>query len=209
MGQKKREILIPAGEARAFTIDRGQRLRLLELEGGQSADAIFFNAHDYKETFHPAFSMSWNYYQGIGNYKRLTKLYSKPPRYNVMLTVIDDPVGVHSPLRVTRCNGLTYKLRDNVDSPPHRSCQDNLAEAIAPYGLTADDVPETYNIWMNVDFDLPTGFFITNPPLAKKGDYLDMRAEMDCLAAISACPSDIAPTNNYRLSPLKVEIFEP
>jgi hypothetical protein len=209
MKKKLKEIFIPAGEARAFTIDKGQILRLLNPEGEQVADAIFFNAHDYKETFHPGFSCRWNQFQGIGNAKRLAKLYSKPPRYNVMFSVIDDPVGVHWAYLGSRCNRLNYKLRDNVDAPPHRSCQDNLAEAIAPYGLTADDVPDVYNIWMNVDIDPETQFFVVKPPLVKKGDHIDMLAEMDCLVAISACPSDKIATNMYKIKPLIVEIYSP
>jgi uncharacterized protein YcgI (DUF1989 family) len=124
-----------------------------------------------------------------------------------MFTVIDDPVGVHYAYAGARCNRLSYKFRDNIDAPPHRSCQDNLAEAIAPYGLTPDDVPDVFNIWMNVDIDPKTNLFVIKPPLVKKGDYIDMRAEMDCLVAVSACPSDKIATNNYGIKPLKVEIY--
>ncbi|MCH9037445.1 MAG: urea carboxylase-associated family protein [Chloroflexi bacterium] len=210
MGRKIiNEVHIPAGHGRAVTVEKGQVVRLSNPEGGQACDAAFFNAHNYKEVFHPGVSVYYNFYQGIGNTRRLTKLYSKPPRSNLMLTVIDDPVGIHWAYMGSRCNKLIYKLRDNVDCPPHRSCQDNLAEAIEPYGLTGDDVPEVMQIWMDVYIDPETMMFVINPSPAKKGDYIEMRAEMDVLAAFSACPSDKVQTNHGKPNPLDIQVWEP
>jgi hypothetical protein len=202
-----KEIFIPAGEARAFIVNKGQIFRLMQVEEKQVADVIFFNANDYRETFHAGHSIWLNCIEKVGNIKRITKLYSKPPKENLMAVVIDDPVGVHFPYIGTRCSRLIYKLRDNVDAPPHRTCQDNLAEAIAPYGLGPDDVPDVFNVWMNVDID-ENGCFIIKPPVAGPGDYIDIRAEMDLLVAVSACPSDIAPVNDFRIKPLKVILYE-
>jgi uncharacterized protein YcgI (DUF1989 family) len=206
MARVSNEIFIPAGHARAFIVRRGEMFRLIQVEGEQVADAVFFNANDYRETFHAGHTAYLACIEGTGNIKRVQKLYSKPPRENVMLTVTNDPVGIHFAFIGNRCSRLIYRLRDKVQAPPHRSCQDNLAEAIGSYGLTADDVPDVFNIWMNVDLD-SSGCFVVKPPVVKKDDYIEFRAEMDCLAAISACPSDIAPVNNFRIKPLKVEIY--
>jgi uncharacterized protein YcgI (DUF1989 family) len=199
------DILIPAGEARAFIVRRRQTFRLIQVQGEQVADAIFFNANDYRETYHAAHTVYMACLEGTGNIKRVTHLYSKPPRENVMLTVTADPVGVHFAYIGNRCSRLIYRTRDKVEAPPHRTCQDNLAGAIAPYGLTPDDVPDVFNIWMNVDID-SNGRFVVKPPTVKKDDFIEFRAEMDCLVAVSSCPSDIAPVNNFRIKPLRVEI---
>jgi uncharacterized protein YcgI (DUF1989 family) len=201
------EIFIPAGHAVSFRVDRGQIFRLLQVEEKQVADAVFLNAHDYKETFHAGHSAYLNCIEGIGNLKRLAKLYSGPARENVMLTVVDDPVGIHFAYIGNRCSRMIYQLRDKVAAPPHRSCQDNLAEALAPYGLGPDDVPEVFNIWMNVDIDPTTNRFVVKSPTVGPDDYLDLRAEMDVLVAVSSCPSDIAAVNDYRIKPLRARIF--
>lgn len=201
------EILIPAREARAFIVRRGQRFRLTQVEGEQVADAIFINANDYREAFHAGHTVYMACLEGTGNIKRVTHLYSKPPRENVMLTVTADPVGVHFAHIGTRCSRLIYRTRDKVDAPPHRTCQDNLAEAIAPYGLTPDDVPDVFNIWMNVDID-EHGRFVVKPPTVKRDDFIELRAEMDCLVAVSACPSDRAAVNNFRIKPLRAAIYD-
>jgi uncharacterized protein YcgI (DUF1989 family) len=41
------------------------------------------------------------------------------------------------------------------------------------------------------------------------GDYVDLLAEMDVLAANSACPSDITPTNAHRPTPMRLVLYEP
>ena len=201
------DILIPAREARACVVRCGQRLRLIQVEGEQVADAIFFNANDYREAFHAGHSAYMACLEGTGSIKRLTHLYSKPPRENVMLTVTADPVGIHFAYIGTRCSRLIYRTRDKVDAPPHRTCQDNLAEAIAPYGLTPDDVPDVFNIWMNVDID-KNDRFVVKPPTVKRGDFIELRADMDCLVAVSACPSDRAAVNNFQIKPLRAAIYD-
>ena len=69
-----------------------------------------------------------------------------------------------------------------------RTCQENLTEALAPYGLTGDDINDVFNVFMNVDMD-PNGRFTLKVPTTVKGDHIDLRAEMDILAGISACPN--------------------
>jgi uncharacterized protein YcgI (DUF1989 family) len=68
-------------------------------------------------------------------------------------------------------------------------------------------VPDVFNVFMNVD--IIDNKLVINPPLVKEDDYIDLRAEMECLVALSACPSDLAVTNAGRIKPLKVEIFDP
>ena len=167
------------------------------------ADVAIFNAHNYKETYDPALSYLLNAIEGIGNIKKLTKLYSRLPRANIMFTVIDDKVGVHWVANGTKCNAKSWKLRG---MPGHRNCQDNLAEAIKPYGLTPEDVPDVFNAFMNVDYGENMESYIVKLPVAKKGDYIELLAEMDCLVAISACPAQ--PLCNDYNKPLKIEIWE-
>ena len=118
-----------------------------------------------------------------------------------MLTVVDDPVGVHLAWNGGRCSRKFYEANGVTD---HRSCQDNLAEALAPYGLTEDDVPDVFNAFMNVG-GIEEGKFEVLLPASEQGDYISMRAEMDILAAVSACPFDLL----YTPRPLQIQIIEP
>ncbi|HUE81544.1 MAG TPA: urea carboxylase-associated family protein [Pyrinomonadaceae bacterium] len=195
------EFTVPARHGKAFVVRKGQVLSIIEIEGKQMADVVFLNANDYKEVFHAGWSAALNMMMGEGDMRKLKKLYSKSPRDNVMLTVVDDPTGVHLPWNGGRCSRKVYE--EFFKMPGHRSCQDNLAEALAPYGLTEDDVPDVFNAFMNAK-GFEEGRFDTLEPITEKGDYISMRAEMDVLVGVSACPFDLL----YTPRPLGIKIVE-
>ena len=187
-------------------MNRGQLLRTAQVEGAQTGDLLIINAHDYKEHFHVGTSLELNLSEGIGDMRHLTKLYSQPSRENVMLTVVKDTTKVHYAWSSARCSPRIYELRYHSKVPPHRSCQTNLAEVIAPYGISADDVSDVYNLFMNVEVEGARTVF--RPPVATKDDYVDFKAEMDLLVALSSCPSDLGIVNSGKIKPLKMLVFE-
>ena len=196
---------VPAGHGRAFEVKRGQVLRFYQVEGRQVGDVVFFNAHDDKESFHVGQTWAINVILGTGNAKSFRHFYSKPPRENVMLTVLEDTVRNHFSNMGGRCSRRLYEMRDN--DPDHRSCQENLAEALAPYGIDGDDIIDVFNLFMNVAIE-PDGNFTILVPTAERGDYIDLLAEMDIVGAISAWPREKTAVNDGRLKPLGVTIFE-
>ena len=200
-----KEEIIPAKYAKAFEIKKGQVLRIYQTEDKQVGDCVFYNAHDYKEWFHVGQTMTINVFQGTGNAYSYKHFYSRPPKVNLMLTVLEDTVKNHSGNIASRCNRSMLEL---MGRPENRTCDQNLTEALAPYRLTADDVPaDVFNVFMNSDLH-KDGTFTRKPPTAMKGDYIDLLAEMDLLAAISACPSDTGPVNDYGAKSLGYKIFE-
>jgi uncharacterized protein len=202
--RKLHDFVIPAGYGRALVVPRGAVLRIHLVEDRQVGDCCFFNANDPREVFHVGQSWALNVMLGTGNARSFRHFYSKPPRENVMLTVLEDTVRNHWGNMGGRCSKRLYELRDGDAS--HRSCQENLAEALAPFGLAGDDIADVFNVFMNVDVR-PDGSFAILPPTARKGDYIDLRAEMDVLAAISACPADRNATNDGRAKPLGVTVL--
>jgi uncharacterized protein YcgI (DUF1989 family) len=200
------EFVIPARHGRAFEIKRGQVFRIFPMEDGQVGDCVFYNAHDYREWFHVGQSWAINGILGTGTAKSFRYFYSKPPRENVMLTVLEDTYANHWGNNGGRCSTKLYALRDGI-SHGLRSCQENLAEALAPYGMTGDDVMDVFNVFMNVDLH-PDGRFTIRPTTVTRHDYIELRAEMDVLAAVSACPADTSPTNGGKSAPLGIRIFE-
>jgi hypothetical protein len=202
--RKLDDFVIPAGHGRALIVPRGAVLRIHLVEDKQVGDCCFFNANDHREVFHVGQSWALNVMLGTGNARSFRHFYSKPPRENVMLTVLEDTVRNHWGNMGGRCSKRLYELRDGDAS--HRSCQENLAEALAPFGLAGDDIVDVFNVFMNVDVR-PDGSFAILPPTAMKGDYIDLRAEMDILAAVSACPADRNATNDGRAKPLGVTVL--
>lgn len=203
-GEAVLDTIIPAGHAMAFEVKKGQVLRLYLVEGRQVGDCAFYNANDYKEWFHIGQSWAINAILGTGDAHSFQRFYSKPPRENAMLTVVEDTVKNHWGNMGGRCTARLAELSGHGN--PGRSCQQNLTEALAPYGLAGDDVNDVFNVFMNVEMD-PNGNFTFKVPETVAGDHIDMRAEMDILAGISACPNDNGPINDGRCKPLGVTIF--
>ncbi|MBI2873895.1 MAG: urea carboxylase-associated family protein [Firmicutes bacterium] len=199
--RKVSELIVPRCEGKAFEVMKGQLFRVIAHEGKQVGDVTFLNLHNFKETFNAYVTNS-----AAGRcFYRASKIYSGPPFFNVMLTVTDDPVGVH--FIHARCTKLVYKLVYGRGDVYYRNCQDNIAGALKPYGIEEWDVPfSTFNTFMKTQVD-ENGFYTFSSPDMKTGDYIEFRAEMDVLVAISACPDDTE-INDFAPKPMKIEIYE-
>jgi uncharacterized protein YcgI (DUF1989 family) len=199
------DFVIPAEYGRACLVRKGQVLRIHLVEGQQVGDCAFFNADDTKEQFHVGQTWALNVMLNTGTARSFRHFYSKPPRENLMLTVVEDTVRVHFGNCAGRCSTKLLALRDKRMGV--RSCQENLAEALAPFGIAGDDIGDVFNVFMNVDLGTD-GSFAIRAPETKAGDHIDLRAGMNIIAGISACPNSTNPVNNFRAKPLGVTIYD-
>ena len=198
-----RDEIVPARHGMAVEVQKGQVMRIHLVEDYQMGDCVFYNANDYKEWFHVGQSWFINHRLGTGNAKSFKHFYSKPPRENVMLTALEDTVKDHAGNLAARCSRRLLDLTGRTSQ--ERSCQLNLEEALQPYGLTGDDIGDIFNVFMTVELDTDGGI-TTVLSKAKKGDYIDLLAEMDVLAAVSACPAEVV-IDDYRPKPPGVTIY--
>jgi uncharacterized protein YcgI (DUF1989 family) len=200
-----RGFVIPARSGKAFKLAEGEIVRVSCPEGPQVADMIVFNAEDPTEKF---WSGRTRVIHG-GHLKVGDHLWSVPPRVRPMLTLIADtlehpahPFGARShDLLYCRCDSRMYELvYGRVGAP---NCNDNLVEAIAAFGLGPEHVHDPFNIFMTTGLnDLGKPFYL--PSDAKKGDHVELVAEINCLLAVSACPGG---SSGPRSLPLMIEIF--
>lgn len=197
--------IIPKCTGKGFIVKKGQVLRIIESEGKQVPDVTFLNADNFKESYDAHFTYYLNCIEGTGNWNRVQKLYSKPPWERVMLTIVDDKAGAHPIPIGGHCSRRAYELREQ--SPSHRSCSDNLEDAMKPFGLGLEDIGDIFNIWMNIEI-LKDGCMRFHPPNTQKGDYIDLLAEINCLVGVSACPSDHVATNDFVPKSIGIEIYE-
>lgn len=181
----------------AFRLAAGQRLRVIDPQGEQVSDMLAFNAADVGEVISSGRSLDYasKLYLTTGD-----PLYSN--RSNVMLRILGDTVGRHDFL-LTPCSKDTFRIIYG-DEQPHRGCFGNLAEALAPYGVTPDQIPTAFNIFMNVTVDPATAALTVEPPLSKAGDHILFEAEMDLVVALTACSA--LQSNNYSFKPIHYAI---
>lgn len=192
-------IEIPPRSGRAFRLNRGQRLRVIDPKGEQVSDLLAFNAADMAEVISSGRTLDYasKLFLSTGD-----PLYSN--RSNVMLRILEDTVGRHDFL-LTPCSKETFRIIYG-DADPHRGCFGNLAEALAPYGVVPDQIPTAFNVFMNVTVDGRSGELKVEPPLSKPGDHILFEAEMDLVVALTACSA--LQSNNYAFKPIHYAIEE-
>jgi uncharacterized protein len=191
-------VLEPA-TGKALPVYRGQVLRIEQLGNGQCADFNAFNLHDYRECFHTGRTRHLHgLHPTTGDH-----LWSAPPRERPMLTIVDDPVGTND-IQYPRCTGFLYEYQYGFEV--HTNCHDILAEAIREYGLTPDDVHDSFNFWMHTG--VADDRMYIKRLRARQGDYIELIAQMDVLAVPNVCGADIFSTSNFELKPLLVQVFD-
>jgi uncharacterized protein YcgI (DUF1989 family) len=119
-----------------------------------------------------------------------------------LFVLVEDTVGVHD-LMTVACDRYRYFV--DYGSEGHPNCLDNLAGALAPYGITKPYVPENINLFQNTVLD-NRGNMRIETPLSKAGDYVAMRCLIDSVVAISACPQDFNPCNGFNPTELAVRV---
>lgn len=182
----------------AFTLKAGQELKIIDPHGEQVCDLICFNAADKAE--HLSSGRTLDYASRLF----LTKgdaFYSN--RSRIMFRMIEDTVGRHDFL-LTPCSQDTFRIIYGHEKP-HRGCFGNLVEALAPYGISGDAIPVTFNVFMNVVIDGETGELKVEPPKSRAGDSIIVRADMDLIVGLTACSAE--QSNNYAFKPIQYAIL--
>jgi uncharacterized protein len=192
-----RTIIIEPKSGESIEVKKGETLTVEDLDGGQVADFVCFSLSDYGEKFSQAKTRvrNWNTRVSIG-----TEIISN--RDNVMFTIIADSVGVHD-IVFCPCHSYVYEHIYKVGA--RNGCFENLSAAVKDYGISSDSLPDPFNIFMNTGIKENGELFI-GPGPSKKGDYIELRAEMDCLVATTACADDISECNNNNCTRIQISV---
>jgi uncharacterized protein YcgI (DUF1989 family) len=183
----------------AFLLRRGQRLRVIDPLGEQVSDLVAFAAGDRREWLSSGRTIDYanTIYLTTGHV-----LYSN--RSRPMFTIVADDVGRHDFL-LTPCSPETFRILYEHEGE-HPSCFGNLCGGLAAFGIAPDEIPTTFNIFMNVDV-LPTGELRIGPPRSRPGDAIELRAEIDLIVGLTACSAEMS--NNYKFKPIDYLVLPP
>ena len=196
--------VLKAGDYWIDRLRRGQALRIVDVEGNQSADTLFFNAADVADrySFVDTIREQGNVYLSCG-----TKLLSTSGR--VLATIVADTVGRHDTLGGA-CASESNTVRYDLEKRTMHSCRDSYLLALAhndALGLAKRDLTHNINFFMNVPVTCDGGLTFADG-LSGPGHYVEMLAEMDVIVLISNCPQLNNPCNAYDPTPLEVIIWD-
>lgn len=194
---------VPAGEPMLFKVQRGQTLRILDLEGNQAADVLFYNADDLAEHYSATDTLLT---QGGIYLTTGTRIMSNQGR--VMLTITADTCGRHDTLGgacACESNTVRYALQKKY----MHSCRNNFLTALlqADIGLTKRDLAPNINFFMNVPVT-PQGGLQFADGVSGPGKYVEMTAEMNVWVLISNCPQLNNPCNAYNPTPVELWLWD-
>ncbi|MCG8535560.1 MAG: urea carboxylase-associated family protein [Pseudomonadales bacterium] len=197
-----REVVL-AGDYFVKTVKAGQTLRILDLEGNQAADTLFYNANDVSERYS---AMDTIREQGNVYLTSGTTLLSNLG--NPMLTIVADTCGRHDTLGgacATESNTVRYALEKRC----MHACRDSWMLAIAEHeelGLNKRDITHNINFFMNVPITSEGGLTFEDG-ISAPGKYVELRAEMDVIVLVSNCPQLNNPCNGYDPTPIEVLVW--
>jgi uncharacterized protein YcgI (DUF1989 family) len=189
---------IPPQSGHGLQLRAGQTLRVLSPLDEQVADVVAFAREDSREWL--SSGRTFDYAESI-RVVQGSVLYSN--RSNAMFTVTEDTVGCHDFL-LTPCSQEMF-AKQGI-SGHHPSCLENLALGLKPYGIGRDAIPTSLNLFMRVEVDGESGRISILPPPSRAGDFVDLRAEMDLIVAVSACSAELS--NNGTFKPIDVVVLE-
>jgi len=196
--------VVAAGDYYMRPMQRGQTIRILDLEGNQAADTLFYNTHDPGERYSAMDTIraQGNVYLTAG-----TVLLSNAG--NPMLQIVADTCGRHDTLGgacATESNTVRYALEKRC----MHACRDSWLLAVTEneqFGMSKRDITHNINFFMNVPVT-PDGGLTFADGISGAGKYVELTARMDVIVLISNCPQLNNPCNAYNPTPIEVLIWD-
>jgi urea carboxylase-associated protein 1 len=199
----QRSFIVEAGDPFVFEIGKGQTVRIVDLEGNQAVDTLFYNAHDYSDRYSAQDTIreQGNLYLTTG-----TRLISTEG--NVLLTITADTCGRHDTLGGA-CAAESNMVRYDLEKRSMHACRQSFLKGIQhwKHGMEKRDISSNINFFMNVPVT-PEGGLTFEDGVSDAGKYVELRAEMDVLMLISNCPQLNNPCNAYNPTPVQILIWD-
>lgn len=192
-----------AGDYFIKVIKMGQVIRILDLEGNQAADTLFYNAHNPAERY-----SSMDTIREQGNIYLTTGSRLMSNECNALLEIVADTCGRHDTLGgacATESNTVRYAREKKC----MHACRDSWMLAVTEnpeFGLSKRDITHNINFFMNVPVN-PQGGLIFEDGISAPGKYVELKALMDSIVLISNCPQLNNPCNGYNPTPIQVLVW--
>ncbi len=193
------DAVVLAGEPWMGVVPAGHRLRIVDLEGNQAVDTLFYSASDTHEHYSAQDTI-----QAQGNLYLTTGSVLRSNRGRPMLTIVEDTCGRHDTLGGA-CSAESNTVRYALEKRHMHNCRDSFLLALAQHdgGITKRDLPGNINFFMNVPVT-PAGGLTFADGISGAGRHVEMQASMDVLVLISNCPQLNNPCNAYNPTPVRV-----
>lgn len=188
------EYWIPACSGKRIEVRNGQKITVVDVDGGQVVDFFAEVTGEAREFLSTGVTIDCNeslrLRVGDTIYTNL---------YRPMLKVLQDDVGEHDLLHPC-CRPEMYDFfYHNGDG--HPNCLDNINGALGEKRAIITPV----NLFMHTRIH-PDGRISVEAPLSRAGDKIVLEALMDVTLSVAACSVSESQCNSGRCSPVKVMV---
>ena len=196
--------IVPAGDYFMRALTKGQTVRILDIEGNQAADTLFYSANDPTERYSAMDTIreQGNIYLTAGTVLMSTEC-------NPMLEIVADTCGRHDTLGgacATESNTVRYALEKKC----MHACRDSWMLAVAEneqFQMSKRDITHNINFFMNVPITVEGGLTFEDG-ISAPGKYVELQAKMDVIVLVSNCPQLNNPCNGYNPTPVEILIWD-
>lgn len=198
-----RSATVGAGDYYLETIKKGEVIRIVDSEGNQAADTLFYSAEDPSERY-----SAMDTVREQGNLYLTAGSILKTNENRDLLKIVADTCGRHDTVGgacATESNTVRYEL----DKRCMHACRDSWMLAIQEneaLGLTKEDITHNINFFMNVPVT-ESGGLTFEDGISAPGKYVELEAMMDTVVLISNCPQLNNPCNGYNPTPIEVLVW--
>ncbi len=198
---------ILAGDPFIHEIKRGQIVRVVDLEGNQAVDTLFYDARDYTNRYSAQDTIreQRNIYLTTG-----TRLFSTGR--DVLLTIVADTCGRHDTLGGA-CSAESNMVRYALEKHSMHACRQSFLKGALEWSSTTGHTLEKRDLSANINFFMnvpvtPEGGLTFADGVSEAGKYVELRAERDVLMVLSNCPQLNNPCNAYNPTPIAVLLWD-
>lgn len=196
--------VLDAGLGWSRKLRRGQILRIVDLEGNQAVDTLFYDADDPSNRYGAVDTI-----REQGNLYLTTGSRLLSTEGDVLLTIVADTCGRHDTLGGA-CAAESNQVRYAIEKKYMHNCRDSFLLEIQKRleGMSKRDLTANINFFMNVPVT-PEGKLTFEDGISAPGRYVELRAERDVIVLISNCPQLNNPCNAYNPTPVRLLVWDP
>jgi uncharacterized protein len=193
--------VIPARQPWSKVINKGQILRIIDLQGNQAVDTLFYRADDTSERYSAPDTIVRQ-----GNIFITTGTEIMSNEGNVIMTVIADECGRHDTVGGA-CSMESNSVRYGLHKKHLHACVENYLLELSKYEMNKRDLVSNINFYMNVPVSADGTLEIVDG-ISEAGKIVELRAEMDVMVLISNCPQINNPCNAYNPTPIRLIVWD-
>ena len=199
------DTLVPARAPYSAVLKKGEVMRIIDLEGQQAVDALFYNAHDTSERYSAQDTLAAQAAQG-GRYDLAGGSVLISNELRPMVKIVADSCGFHD-TSAGACSCESNTVRFGHETRFMHACRENFLLLVNKHGMGKRDLVSNVNFFMNVPIR-PNGELTVDDGVSAPGGYVELEALMDTLVFISNCPQVNNPCNGFRPTPIRWVVWE-